>query len=89
MIHQYAHAYTPRPHPVPELAEVHTGEDLATGAPQRKCRRMTRSPALPAPSKIDEEPIAVEPDDSTSENASYASLVKTTLSVCSQVHLFD
>ena len=58
--------------------------------PRRKRRRLTRSAALSSPSIIEEGGTGVvEVEDVTSEDASYASLVETALSVCSQVDLFD
>lgn len=54
------------------------------GEPQGKRRKTTTSPEPPDPRSIDEEPSTVGPDDTVSEEASYASLMETALLVCLQ-----
>lgn len=61
-----------------------------TRTPQRKRRRMTTSALPSSSSSIDEkESSVIGPEDATSEDVSYATLVESAPSVCSLVELPD
>lgn len=71
---------------VPQRRLQNDDEGLETGTPQCKRRRTTASAAPSGSSSLDEgRPSIVEAEDVASEDASYASLVETALSLCLQV----
>lgn len=78
------------PRPSPQRWTQGDGEDQGMGEPQCKHRRMPASAELSSLSRIGEgEPTVVGTEDDASEDASNAGLIKTALSVSSQVDEFD